>query len=61
MHVVSLVHFGCKINGTRFKDDTDRWLRLNGPVFFFLFLQQMLFQVSSLNWYKKNMGFIDLV
>ena len=39
-----------------FTDDTDRWLRLNGPVIFFLFLHQMLFKASSLNWYKEIWG-----
>ena len=29
--------------------------------FWFLSLQQMLLKVSSLNWYKKNMGVGDVV
>ena len=49
----SVIHPGMKL---KLKDDTDRWLQLNGPVNFFLFLQQMLFKVSSLNWYKKKWG-----
>ena len=36
------------------KDDTNRWLRINGPVILSYFYSKMLFLVSSLIWYKNG-------
>ena len=43
------------------KDDTDRWLRLSGPVFFFLIFTANVIYDKFFELEQENIGVIDLV